>query len=95
MKSWQAMENKVLKSFDILLGVPSGALSTEFRQKVRTVLREKYPDRLERSALRDLMEGRLATQPVVPATAQRAKVSYALVLMDVLETLRKEALVDV
>lgn len=90
---WQAVENKVLKAFDILLGVPSGAISTEFRHRIRKILQEKYPDGMERSALRELIEGNLGTEPVVPATARRAKVNYALTLMDVLETLKKEALV--
>lgn len=90
---WQAIENKVLKSFDILLGIPSGAISTEFRHRVREVLKEKYPDGMERSALRDLIEGQLGGMPVPPSTARRARANYGMILMDVLETLKKETLV--
>ncbi len=90
---WQAVENKVLQAFDTLLNIPRGTISTEFRQQLRKVLQEKYPDGMERSALRDLIEGKLSTRPIVPATAKRAKVNYGMILMDVLETMRKEVLV--
>ena len=93
--SWQQAENKVIRAFDLLLGVPTSTLSTEFRQQVRKVLQTKYPDGLEDSALRSLVEGKLGRSPIVSSRAKKAQVGYALILMDVLETLRKESLVGV
>lgn len=90
--SWQSVENKLFKSFDILLGISPAILSTEFRSRVRGILQEKYPDGFERSALRELVEGNLGSNPIVPSTAKKARVNYALILMDVLETLREEEL---
>lgn len=90
---WQGIENKVLQAFDTLLDIPRSTISTEFRHRLREILKERYPDGMERSALRDLIEGKLGTRPIVPATAKRAKVNYALVLMDALETMKKEALI--
>ena len=94
MKSWQQMENKTLRAFEVLAGIPKGAISTTFRHKLREVLQSKYPEGLETSALRDVFEGRCGPKPVEHvAQSSRARLEYALVLMDALETVRKETFV--
>ena len=69
--SWQLIENRVLKSFDILLGISPATLSTDFRKRIRGILQEKYPKGLDRSALRELVEGNLGSNPIVPSTARK------------------------
>jgi hypothetical protein len=88
------MENKTMMALQVLVGIPKGAVSTEFRKELRRVLQLKYPDRLSSSALQDVFDGKCGPRPVEHvAQSSRARLGYALTLMNALETMREESLV--
>jgi hypothetical protein len=83
---------KVKMGFNSILGVPSGAVSSELLSQLRECYERNFPD-FEDSSVRKLFEGRLEGVPSVLSTipaSKRNTLNQTILLLELMDTFVKE-----
>lgn len=87
--------NRVLSQFQQVLGIPRGAVLQDFRELIEDCINSRFPE-LNCSAARAIVEKKLPNIPDVfySNSAFRVRLERALLFLDVMETIVREAYVQ-